>query len=93
MYLLFFCIAYQMMDAWQVSAAGCLRGMQDTQAPMWITLLAYWVVALPLSIYWIRYQQMGPQGIWIGLIVGLSVACVLLLGRLYRMNQRLKRQA
>lgn len=92
-YLLFFCIAYQMMDAWQVSAAGCLRGMQDTQAPMWITLLAYWVVALPLSIYWIRYQQMGPQGIWIGLIVGLSVACVLLLGRLYRMNQRLKRQA
>lgn len=92
-YLLFFCIAYQMMDAWQVSAAGCLRGMQDTQAPMWITLLAYWVVALPLSIYWIRYQQMGPQGIWIGLIVGLSVACVLLLGRLYRMNQRLKLQA
>ncbi|MHA3050790.1 MATE family efflux transporter [Acinetobacter sp. ANC 4640] len=92
-YLLFFCIAYQMMDAWQVSAAGCLRGMQDTQAPMWITLLAYWVVALPLIIYWIRYQHMGPQGVWISLIIGLTVACVLLLGRLYWMNQRLKLQA
>ena len=30
MYLLLFAIAYQLMDAWQVSAAGCLRGMQDT---------------------------------------------------------------
>jgi MATE family multidrug resistance protein len=36
---------------------------------------------------------MGPQGIWISLIVGLAVACVLLLGRLYWMNQRLKVQA
>ncbi|MEB3768172.1 MATE family efflux transporter [Acinetobacter sp. MD2] len=89
-YLLHFCLAYQMMDGWQVSAAGCLRGMQDTQAPMWITLIAYWGVALPLSIYWIRYQHMGAQGIWISLIVGLCIACILLLRRLYKMNQRLK---
>ena len=41
MYLLWFAMAYQLMDALQVSAAGCLRGMQDTQAPMWITLMAY----------------------------------------------------
>ncbi|MEB3754342.1 MATE family efflux transporter [Acinetobacter sp. MD2(2019)] len=89
-YLLHFCIAYQMMDGWQVSAAGCLRGMQDTQAPMWITLIAYWCISLPLSIYWIRYQHMGAQGIWISLIIGLAVACILLLRRLYKMNQRLK---
>ena len=42
MYLLWFAMGYQLMDALQVSAAGCLRGMQDTQAPMWITLMAYW---------------------------------------------------
>lgn len=45
MYLLLFAIAYQLMDAWQISAAGCLRGMQDTKGPMWITMLAYWVIA------------------------------------------------
>ena len=89
LFLLQFCIAYQIIDAWQVSAAGCLRGMQDTQAPMWITLIAYWFIALPLSIYWIRYQHMGPQGIWISLIIGLSIACILLLWRLYKNNQRL----
>ena len=47
MYLLWFAIAYQLVDGWQVSAAGCLRGMQDTQTPMWITLMAYWVGAFP----------------------------------------------
>jgi MATE family multidrug resistance protein len=51
MYLLWFAMAYQLMDAWQVSAAGCLRGMQDTQAPMWITLMAYWVIAFPIGLY------------------------------------------
>lgn len=88
MHLLLFAMAYQLMDGWQVSAAGCLRGMQDTQGPMWITMLAYWVIAFPVGIYLARYTDVGAAGVWIGLIVGLSVACVLLLARLYVVNQR-----
>ena len=42
LYLVLFAVAYQLMDAWQISAAGCLRGMQDTKGPMWITMIAYW---------------------------------------------------
>ena len=88
-YLILFAIAYQLMDAWQVSAAGCLRGMQDTKGPMWITMLAYWVIAFPVGIYLARYTDMGAAGVWVGLIVGLSIACVLLLMRLYMNNKRL----
>ncbi|WP_313660309.1 MATE family efflux transporter, partial [Acinetobacter variabilis] len=33
LYLVLFAVAYQLMDAWQISAAGCLRGMQDTKGP------------------------------------------------------------
>lgn len=89
LYLLLYAIGYQLMDGWQVSAAGCLRGMQDTQGPMWITMLAYWVIALPLGIYLARYTRFGAAGVWTGLILGLSVACVLLLARLYHNNKRL----
>lgn len=89
MYLILFAIAYQLMDAWQISAAGCLRGMQDTKGPMWITMLAYWVVAFPISIYLARYTDFGASGVWLGLIIGLTVACVLLLLRLYMNNKRL----
>ena len=88
-YLVLFAIAYQLMDSWQVSAAGCLRGMQDTKGPMWITMLAYWVIAFPVGIYLARFTEMGAAGVWIGLIVGLSIACVLLLSRLYFNNKRL----
>ena len=89
MYLIWFAIAYQIMDAWQISAAGCLRGMQDTKGPMWITMIAYWVVAFPVGIYLSRFTNMGAPGVWVGLIVGLTVACILLLMRLYMNNKRL----
>ena len=88
-YLILFAIAYQLMDAWQVSAAGCLRGMQDTKGPMWITMLAYWIIAFPVGIYLARYTDMGAAGVWTGLIIGLTIACVLLLTRLYMNNKRL----
>ena len=91
-YLVLFAIAYQLMDAWQISAAGCLRGMQDTKGPMWITMIAYWVIAFPVGLYLSRFTDMGPAGVWIGLIVGLSIACVLLLTRLYKNNKRLESQ-
>jgi len=90
LYLLLFAMAYQLMDAWQVCAAGCLRGMQDTKGPMWITMIAYWVIAFPIGIYLARFTKMQAAGVWMGLIVGLTVACVLLLTRLYMMNRRLK---
>ena len=90
MYLLLFAIAYQLMDAWQVSAAGCLRGMQDTQGPMWITMFSYWVIAFPAGVYLARFTDMKAAGVWVGLIIGLSVACVLLLTRLYVINRRLR---
>lgn len=92
-YLVLFAIAYQLMDAWQISAAGCLRGMQDTKGPMWITMIAYWVIAFPVGVYLSRFTDMSAAGVWVGLIVGLSVACVLLLMRLYGNNKRLIQQA
>ncbi|ANF82621.1 MATE family efflux transporter [Acinetobacter sp. NCu2D-2] len=91
--LVFYAIAYQLMDGWQVSAAGCLRGMQDTKAPMWITMIAYWVIAFPIGVYLSRFTEMGAAGVWIGLIVGLSVACVLLITRLYLNNKKLSQQS
>lgn len=93
LYLVLFAVAYQLMDAWQISAAGCLRGMQDTKGPMWITMIAYWVIAFPVGVYLSRFGDMGAAGVWVGLIVGLSVACILLLARLYGNNKRLSQRA
>lgn len=86
--LLLFALIYQLSDAWQVAAAGCLRGMQDTQGPMWITLLSYWGVALPLGIVLSRVLPYGAAGFWSGLVIGLTIAAILLSLRL-RQRQKL----
>jgi MATE family multidrug resistance protein len=85
--LLLFAMAYQLVDSWQVTSAGCLRGMQDTTVPMWITFFAYWVVAFPVGILLSRVFNYGAQGFWFGLLTGLAVAATLLLLRL-RVRER-----
>lgn len=86
--LTLFAVAYQLVDAWQVCATGCLRGLQDTQVPMWIMLFVYWGVAFPVGFYLVRVAGVGAWGIWAGFIVGLSLASVALVGRLFRVNKR-----
>lgn len=84
--LLLFAAAYQVVDALQVGAAGSLRGLQDTHGPMMLTMVAYWVVAMPLGytlgLTLVMGTRYGPHGFWTGLVVGLAVAAVLLNWRL-----------
>ncbi|WP_201766909.1 MATE family efflux transporter [Chrysiogenes arsenatis] len=86
--LLVFAALFQLSDATQLAAAGALRGYKDTRVPMFITVLAYWIIGLPLGMIlgvtsWWR-EPLGASGLWIGLTAGLSCAAVLLTLRLYR---------
>lgn len=89
MHLLVFALAYQLFDGWQVNIAGILRGMQDTAVPMWVTLFCYWLVALPLGVYLVRFTDIGAQGFWIALITGLFLSSILLTLRLLYQQKRL----
>lgn len=86
--LIVFAALYQFSDAVQVTAAGALRGYQDTRATMLMTLFAYWGIGLPvgyalgLSHWW--GEPSGPKGLWQGLIVGLTCAALMLTVRLAR---------
>lgn len=75
---------FQIVDALQVMALGLLRGVQDTQVPMLMATLSYWGIGLPVS-YVLAFQLgLGGVGVWGGLVVGLSVAAVLLHARFWR---------
>lgn len=87
--LMVFALIYQLVDAWQVCAQACLRGVGDTKIPMIFTLIAYWGVAFPVGVYFTRYSAWGVQGVWIGFIVGLCVAFMLLLPRMLWQNKQL----
>lgn len=44
--------------------SGVLRGAGDTLIPMFITLLALWVIRIPLAYYFAIPLQMNEKGIW-----------------------------
>ncbi|MGH7058595.1 MAG: MATE family efflux transporter, partial [Acetobacteraceae bacterium] len=82
--LLLLAAAFQLSDGLQVASAGALRGLKDVQVPMLITVFAYWGTGLPLAWAFGFKLDVGPVGIWIGLIAGLTVAGSLLFLRFAR---------
>lgn len=91
--LMRYAAVFQLSDGVQVLSAGALRGLKDTRVPMLITMLAYWGVGLPLGAWFGLHRNLGAPGLWIGLILGLSVAGALLAWRLWRMVREPSRKA
>jgi MATE family multidrug resistance protein len=69
---------FQVVDALQVMALGLLRGVQDTQVPMVMATISYWGVGLPVSYLLAFPFGMEGPGVWLGLVVGLTLAAILL---------------
>tara|TARA_B110000240_G_scaffold58027_1_gene66089 strand:- start:1188 stop:2549 length:1362 start_codon:yes stop_codon:yes gene_type:complete len=74
---------YQLPDALQVAANGILRGLKHTPPISYITFISYWLIGFSLGYVLARTDiivpAMGPHGFWIGIIVGLTVAAILLM--------------
>jgi MATE family multidrug resistance protein len=96
--LLLYAAAFQFPDGIQVIASGALRGLRDTRVPMLIAALAYWGVGMPLGAMLGLgiggfTTAMGPRGMWLGLIAGLTVASVLMALRFLRSSRPERLQA
>ena len=79
--LLLYAAAFQFPDGIQVLSAGALRGLKDTRVPMWLAAFSYWGLGMPLGAGLGLGLGWGPQGMWLGLILGLTAAAVLMTWR------------
>lgn len=80
---------FQIFDGLQVITLGALRGLEDVKKPMLFLIIAYFPVALPISYLMTFTFKLGPQGIWVGYLVGLmSVATLLILRFRWKMKQQ-----
>lgn len=95
--LLLLAAIFQLSDAAQVTTACALRGYKVTRIPMFIHILAFYGVALPIGCIfglapsWIPFSPATPmaaQGFWIGLVLGLSFAALFLGTYLHRISSR-----
>ncbi|EEE37227.1 mate efflux family protein [Rhodobacteraceae bacterium KLH11] len=74
---------FQLVDGAQVIALGLLRGLQDARVPMVMAALSYWAVGIPASYYFGFVLGMDGIGVWLGLVLGLACAAVLLMARFW----------
>jgi len=88
MTLMLYAAIFQYPDGVQVMSAGALRGLKDTRVPMLMTIFAYWGVGLPLGAWFGLHQGLRAPGLWIGLILGLCVAALLLATRLHWLTRK-----
>jgi len=67
-------------------------GFKDVNVTLILSLIAYWVIGLPLGYALAEQFGFGPDGYWIGLIAGLAAGAVLLVMRLIHIVKRYEAQ-
>lgn len=87
--LLLMAAIFQISDGIQVVVLGALRGLQDVKIPTIITFIAYWGVGFPISYYLGLKTSFASMGIWMGLLVGLTVAAIFLYIRFNHLTKKL----
>jgi MATE family multidrug resistance protein len=80
---------FQLSDGVQVVGLGALRGVKDVKLPTIITLIAYWVIGLPMSYVFAFKMGLGAKGVWYGLSLGLTIAAVCLFLRFNYVSRRI----
>lgn len=83
---------FQLSDGLQAVILGALRGLQDVNIPSALTFVAYWVVGFPISYFLGKKEVLGNVGIWIGLLVALTVSATLLFLRFNYLSKKLIHQ-
>jgi multidrug resistance protein, MATE family len=80
---------FQLSDGAQVVCAGALRGLQDVKIPSLFIFVAYWIIGLPLG-YWLGFKMnFGANGIWMGLLIGLTLTATAMFIRFKALSKKL----
>jgi MATE family multidrug resistance protein len=83
---------FQVFDGIQAVAAGVLRGIGDTRAPLIVNLFGFWLLGVPISVYLCFQTEARATGLWWGLVAGLGAVAVFLVMRIrVRMRRGLGR--
>ena len=72
--LLFVAAIFQFFDGLQITATGALRGAGNTHAGLFVQIIGYWIIGLPIGYLFAFRLHQGAVGLWLGLCAGLIVA-------------------
>ncbi len=85
--------AFQVSDGLQAVGLGVLRGMTDIKFPTWVTFISFWCIAIPSGYVFGFILEFGIEGVWYGLLLGLSFAAVFHIFRFRELLRRIQTEA
>jgi MATE family multidrug resistance protein len=65
---------FMMGDAIQATTGGILRGLGRQKLVLWLNILAFWILAIPVGSLLTFIGSTGVAGLWWGYVVGIYVA-------------------
>ena len=81
---------FQIPDGVQAIAMSVLRGVNDTRIPAIVAITSFWISGVAVGALAGFSLGFGPTGVWGGLLLGLSVASLILTMRMMRAMRRIR---
>ncbi|MGB0669317.1 MAG: MATE family efflux transporter [Porticoccaceae bacterium] len=90
--LFLFSAALGCFDSMQMACSGALRGFKDARVPLFIQVLAFWIIAFPiaysLALTDLWGEPMGVYGFWTGLVIAALLASSMMMLRWNLVSRR-----
>lgn len=77
--LLLVASGFQFFDGLQITITGALRGVGNTTSPLYTQIVCYWIIGMPLGMWFSFHAQLGAFGLWLGLLFALAGASIALM--------------
>ncbi len=87
--LLMIVAVFQLFDGLQMTAVGALRGAGLTRVGLYVHFTCYWIIGIPVGLFFGFRMHLAAVGLWLGLCVGLILAGVALTMIWWRTTQRM----
>ena len=87
--LLLFAAAFQIVDATQLVSISALRGLSDIKFALFLSIISYGIFTLGISYVFAFIFNFGPEGIWMGYVLGLTFAAIVFYLRFIKLSNQL----
>lgn len=79
--LLMICAFFQIFESVRISAFGTLRALKDTRFTLLITILTFWIIAIPLGYFLAMKLHWVGNGLWWGMVTSQFIGAIILVRR------------
>ncbi len=78
---LFIAAFFQNFEAIRIALFGALRGLKDTRFTLFVSIISFWCIALPVGYVLSTWLKIGGNGFWVGMVIGVLFSVVVLYRR------------